>query len=506
MTRISINALDGTNTQDSNGLQYALHATLTQNGDVCLGDGMLLNLQDYSIRDIGIARHQDDLILFLPDYLANKINSQVSSLRIRDFFCHNNQSIPTSSHRAHRSGQQNRVIRFREGLLSATKLMALLTQQIEILDKQSNERLYVDIPEHGKLCLSPNQAIILSESFAPIQYTKQDMNLKLTYSGGSIELLNNDDQHHDLAMHQSIFSDMTTGYQDQENGFYEVTLEAADEDDECLAVVSNTSGSKVDDILNDISDMCWGIDEDIDMFDKMYQPKQVSPLFDKKLDNIKPKPHPNETICSFSQGNNIHSCLQHNKIQRAEQPLSESKTKQRKTKPKDSDFVNHGRYHHFAAEEYFIGGVDDEGMPWDVNPDIFFAEGDGHYVESQDFSLTYTSLLNEDVISLYGEVLQVDGAGVELDIVNLEYELLQSVEIIDMTGYGGNSLNISLDQDYHVNNRELYIYGDETTTIRLSGEHWEQETSVPQEKFQCYKLYNVTLFIDSKIHQVILYG
>ncbi len=413
-----------------------LEGVANKRGMISLAEGGQLDLSRHSVHEMGLSRNQDDLLIYI-DKEKKPTKLEETIGAIRLCEFFCEDNVKTK-------------LKLYDEVVTPKGFCEQLVQQFEIENIHTQEIDIIEMPKEGRLRINYDEVLILDEEDDNVQYSKKGEHFYLAYSSGALELLNPFDKL--KLIENEILFEQEVSVGENETYTYSADYETYLTDDS-----AKISRSDVGELLDELASDEYA--DDLAVFDKMY-----------------------------CQKTNQRKVKINNNTKRLLKTISDQS--KFSTMQEEKSFKKH-----YGTNDYFLGSEDDTGMPWD-NEEAFVSELDVAVAVQE----IQSELDMPQMLCVEGDVLTIDGAGIELDVMTLENEILSQLEVIDLTGEGDNSLTVSADEIKTTGeNHELYVYGDETSIINLYGQDWccEEEGS-----FTVYSSKDMVLYVDKGVGQV----
>lgn len=168
----------------------------------------------------------------------------------------------------------------------------------------------------------------------------------------------------------------------------------------------------------------------------------------------------------------------------------------------------------FLQSEVLFGGLGDDTISGNGGSDVINggAGDDTIILNSDNVAELFTGATDGTLASINGgtgeDTLVLDGSGIMLDFTNLNSGRVDSIENIDITGDGDNTLTLDANDlfDLSETTNELIIFGDSGDTVNASGSFTDTGTDqmIDGQLFDVFIDGNATLIIDQDITTTII--
>ena len=168
----------------------------------------------------------------------------------------------------------------------------------------------------------------------------------------------------------------------------------------------------------------------------------------------------------------------------------------------------------FLQSEVLFGGLGDDTISGNGGSDVINggAGDDTIILNSDNVAELFTGATDGILASVNGgtgdDTLVLDGSGIMLDFTNLNSGRVDSIENIDITGDGDNTLTLDANDlfDLSETTNELIIFGDSGDTVNASGSFTDTGTDqmIDGQLFDVFIDGNATLIIDQDITTTII--
>ena len=168
----------------------------------------------------------------------------------------------------------------------------------------------------------------------------------------------------------------------------------------------------------------------------------------------------------------------------------------------------------FLQSEVLFGGLGDDTISGNGGSDVINggAGDDTIILNSDNVAELFTGATDGTLASINGgtgdDTLVLDGSGIMLDFTNLNSGRVDSIENIDITGDGDNTLTLDANDlfDLSETTNELVIFGDSGDTVNASGSFTDTGTDqmIDGQLFDVFIDGNATLIIDQDITTTII--
>jgi len=168
----------------------------------------------------------------------------------------------------------------------------------------------------------------------------------------------------------------------------------------------------------------------------------------------------------------------------------------------------------FAQAEVFLGGLGNDTITGNGGSDVINGgAGDDAIVLNSDNVDNLSTGPNDGTLARVDggtgeDTLVLAGSGVTLDFTNLDSGRVESIENIDLTGNGDNTLTLGIGDllDLSETTNELVIFGDSGDTVNATGSFTDtgEDRVIDGQLFDVYVDGNATLIIDQDVTATII--
>ncbi len=163
----------------------------------------------------------------------------------------------------------------------------------------------------------------------------------------------------------------------------------------------------------------------------------------------------------------------------------------------------------FAQSEVFLGGLGDDTISGNGGSDVISggAGDDTIILNADNINELTTGPTDGTLATVSGgngdDTLALDGSGLVLDFSLIDVGRVTGIEQVDLTGSGGNTLNISLSDllDMSDTSNQLTILGDGDDTVNISDGFTDSGTdeTIDGQTYDIYTVGNASILIDQDI-------